>query len=52
MKNEKKWKKLYMILVDGADKAICELENVNVGKAKQILIEALQKAEDEYVGQE
>lgn len=52
MKKRDEWKKPYMILVDGIDNAISQLDNINVGKAKDILKEALQKAEDEYVNQD
>ena len=43
------YEKMYHILMDGAEKAIEALEAQNYGLARQILIQAEQRAEEVYL---
>lgn len=43
------YQKPYHIMVDAAERAIEQLEAVNVGAAKAILIQAEQDAEEAYI---
>ena len=43
------YQKPYYILLDAAERAIEQLEAVNVGAAKSILIRAEQDAEEAYI---
>lgn len=44
-----KFQKMYVILVDGAEKAIRAMEEQNYGLARKLLIEAEQKAEEVFL---
>lgn len=43
------WKKLYLIMVNGVEIALEEIEKQNIGNAKEKLIETLNLAEDFYI---
>ena len=43
------YQKPYHILLDAAERAIAQLEAVNVGAAKEILIQGEQDAEEAYI---
>ena len=43
------YQKPYHILLDAAERAIAQLEAVNVGAAKDILIQGEQEAEEAYI---
>ena len=46
-----KFQKMYVILMDGAEKAIRAMEEQNFGLARQLLIEAEQKAEEVFLSE-
>lgn len=43
------FEKLYVKMVDAAERAISAMEDANYGQARQILIEAEQTCEDLYI---
>ena len=43
------YEKLYHILLDGAEKAIAAIEAQNYGLARELLIQAEQRAEEVYL---
>ncbi len=46
------YKKMYLNLFNRITDAIEEIEKMNLGTAKDILIAAQQSAEEEYIGEE
>ena len=43
------YQKLYHILLDGTERAIAQLDALNVGAAREILVRAEQEAEETYI---
>ena len=43
------YQKLYVLMIDAAEKAIEEIEKQNYGTAKEILIAAEQECEERYL---
>ncbi|MGM9538283.1 MAG: hypothetical protein ACI3VN_08130 [Candidatus Onthomonas sp.] len=46
------YKRLYAQLLGAADDALCALEQQNYGKAKDLLLHALQNAEEQILSSE
>lgn len=46
------YRKLYLAMVNGAEKAIRAIEEQNYGLAKQLLIAAEREAEEQYLREE